>query len=52
MRNEFLNTTIADTDPEVSEAMNKEDDEKMRNDSSIHQLQKLILKYLSQLTEK
>ena len=29
MRNEFLNTTIADTDPEVSEAMNKEDDEKM-----------------------
>ena len=32
MRNEFLNTTIADTDPEVSEAINKEDDEKMRND--------------------
>ena len=32
MRNEFLNTTIADTDPEVSEAINKEGDEKMRND--------------------
>jgi len=31
MRNEFLNTTIADTDPEVSEAINKEVDEKMRN---------------------
>ena len=32
MRNEFLNTTIADTDPEVSEAINKEGGEKMRND--------------------
>jgi hypothetical protein len=28
MRNEFLNTTIADTDPEVSEAINKEGGEK------------------------
>ena len=32
MRNEFLNTTIADTDPEVSEVINKKGDEKMRND--------------------
>ena len=32
MRNEFLNTTIADTDPEVSESINKEGDERMRND--------------------